>query len=86
MSVRTVPIQLLFFGRLKEIFGSETRRLEVPEGFSIDGVRLLLSYESEDILLNQVPLVYAVNEQFKTGETVLHAGDEVAFMTPMSGG
>ena len=81
-----MTVQLLFFGRLKEIFGVQARPLEIPEGSSVEGVRLLLSQESEEIRLNQIPLVYAVNEKFATPDATLEAGDELAFMTPMSGG
>ena len=86
MSGHAIPIRLLFFGPLKEIFGSGPRPMEIPEGLSIDAVRLMLSHESEEVLMNQIPLVYAVNEQFRPGDTTLRAGDELAFMTPMSGG
>ena len=86
MTVHSVTIQLLFFGKLKEIVGSQLRRLEIPAGLSIDGVRLMLSRESNEVLFDQIPLVYAVNEQFMMGDTVLKEGDELAFMTPMSGG
>ena len=42
--------------------------------------------ESEELLLNKIPLVYAVNQNFEDGEKKLSDQDELAIMMPMSGG
>lgn len=81
-----MTIKVLFFARLREIFGEAYRFVRVPEGSSIDEVIRILSPESEDLLLNKIPLVYAVNQYFKDGETKLSDQDELAVMMPMSGG
>ena len=81
-----MKIKVLFFARLKEMFGETSRWVEVPEGSC---VRELLEYLTEsgaEHVLNEVPLVFAVNENFETDERRLKDRDELAIMTPMSGG
>lgn len=78
-------VQVLFFARLKELLG-ESRRVFVPEGSTLHELVRMLSHESEDLLLNKIPLVYAVNEEFADGSQVLKNADVVALMTPVSGG
>lgn len=78
-------VQVLFFARLKEILGN-SRWMRLPEGSTIHEIVKALSRESEDLLLNKIPLVYAVNEEFADGDQILKNEDTVAIMTPVSGG
>ena len=81
-----MKIKVLFFARLREIFGGSSRWVEVPEGSC---VRELLEYLTEpgaECVLKEIPLVFAVNENFETEERRLKDQDELAIMTPMSGG
>ncbi len=79
-------IQVLFFSRLREIFGESSRWVRVSEGASVHELVKALGPESEDLLLNKIPLVYAVNENFDDGDKILKDNDVVAIMTPLSGG
>ena len=81
-----MTIQVLFFARLKEIFGESPRRIRLAENATVDELVRTLSHESEKFRLNKLPLVFAVNENFESGETFLKEGDVVALMTPVSGG
>lgn len=58
----------------------------LEEGATIETLLRSLSGESKGPLLNDLPLIFAVNENFQTRETVLKEGDAVALMTPVSGG
>ncbi len=79
-------VQVLFFARLKEIFGEGSRNLQIEEGISIQELVRRLSQESEDLSLNKIPLVYAVNESFAPADHILKDRDTLAIMTPVSGG
>ena len=81
-----MQIKVLFFARLKEIFGQSYRIVTVKEGARIDEVVWLLSQESKELSKSEIPLIYAVNENFEEGDKILKACDELAIMTPMSGG
>ena len=81
-----MKIKVLFFARLKEIFGQSYRTITVNDGASINEVVWLLSQESKELAQNEIPLIYAVNENFEEGDKTLKSLDELAIMTPMSGG
>ncbi len=79
-------IRVLFFSRLRVIFGESERWVRVSEGTSVHELVKALNPESEDILLNKIPLIYAVNENFDGGDKILKDKDVLAIMTPLSGG
>ena len=81
-----MTIKVLFFAKLKEIFGQSYRIVTVKDGTSIDEVVWILGQESEALSKHEIPLIYAVNENFETGERQLRDQDQLAIMTPMSGG
>ena len=81
-----MQIKVFFFARLKEIFGQSYRIVTVKEGARIDEVVWLLSQESKELSKSEIPLIYAVNENFEEGDKILKTCDELAIMTPMSGG
>ena len=78
-------IKILFFAGLKELFGP-SRLLDTQENSTIGEVIDLLTRESNKFFLEKALLIYAVNENFETAEKKLKNGDELALMTPMSGG
>ena len=80
-----MKIKILFFAELKEIFG-QSRFIDIQEGSTIGEIVDLLAGESGRLYSTKTSLVYAVNENFETAETKLRNGDELALMTPMSGG
>ena len=79
-------IKLLFFGMVREIFGCDSLLMKMPEGARVRDVVRALFERAPGAALNEIPLVYAVNESYETEEKVLSEDDELAFMTPMSGG
>ena len=78
-------IKILFFAELREIFGS-SRLIDIQEGSTIEEIVNLLAGESRELFLKKVSLLFAVNENFETSEKKLKNHDELALMTPMSGG
>ena len=76
-----MKIEVLFFAEIKEALGQSHRFMEVSDGVSISEVVQLLGHELEGRTL-----VFAVNEDFETGDQKLKDQDQLAIMTPMSGG
>jgi molybdopterin converting factor subunit 1 len=83
---QTVRVKVLFFGRLKEIAGRSEDSAEIADGASIE--QLFGSFTDQHPGLTQfrTSLVASRNQEFAAWSTPLHAGDEVAFLPPVSGG
>ena len=80
-------IEILFFGRLGD--ASETLRLALPQGVSdTDSLKKWLSKENValGIELKKAGNRIAVNKTIISANTPLKKGDEIAFMSPLSGG
>ena len=80
-------IDILFFGRLGD--ASETLRLQLPDGVSdTDGLTAWLSEQNEvlGIELAKAGNRIAVNKVIIPKNSPLNEGDEVAYMSPLSGG
>ena len=80
-----MKVQVLFFARLREIFG-ESRFVDIPEGSRVGEVIERLAGECADPAFEKLPLRFAVNENFETADCELKDRDRLALMTPMSGG
>ncbi|MFZ0213574.1 MAG: molybdopterin converting factor subunit 1 [Candidatus Acidiferrales bacterium] len=79
-------VRVLFFGQLKEIVGSGEATFDVSEGARIED--LFSSYAEKFPRLSgfRESAAAAVNQEYATWSTALRAGDEVAFLPPVSGG
>jgi len=77
---------VLFFGMLKEMAGTSTDAIEVPDHASVRDV--LQHYESRIPKLRSAlaSLALAVNQQYASPDTALKPDDEVALLPPVSGG
>lgn len=76
-------IDVLFFAELRDQAGKEKTSVEA-DGHTIKELKeqLLAKYELETIDHAMV----AINEEYATEDTILQAGDVVAFIPPVSGG
>jgi len=79
-------IKVLFFGFTHDLTGLREEQLELGDGENLQGLRRL--YEDRFPRLGELAgsLLFAVNQQIAEPLAVLHEGDEVAFMPPVSGG
>ena len=79
-------IKVLFFGFTHDVTGLREEQIELGEGENLQGLRRL--YESRFPRLQELAgsLLFAVNQQIAGPLDVLHEGDEVALMPPVSGG
>ena len=79
-----VKITVRCFASVRELLGTETLEVEVPEGTTVEGLKQLLGERAPDLLRLQV--AFAVNQDYCTAAQGLSDGDEVAFIPPISGG
>ena len=80
-------IEILFFGRLGD--ASQTLRVELVEGVSdTDGLTAWLSAQNSALAveLEKEGNRVAVNKTIISENASLKDGDEIAFMSPLSGG
>jgi molybdopterin synthase catalytic subunit len=81
----TVTVRL--FAVLRELAGSESLELELPDGATVDdAMGELASRPDLGGALGRMDVVMAVNRDYATGGTRLGAGDEIALIPPVSGG
>ena len=79
-------VRVLFFGRLKDIVGRAEESADLPEGSRVEDV-FALYRASYPALAGLRPSVAAsVNQELAEWKAALRAGDEVAFLPPVSGG
>jgi len=79
-------VKVLFFGMLKDLAGTSTDSLELPEGATL--ADLLDHYETRlPKLKDFLPsIALSINREYAASTEQLHAGDEVALLPPVSGG
>ena len=82
----SIRVKVLFFGRLKEIVGLNEQCADVNEGASLEELFLSYSARHPELARYRASLVASRNQEFSTWDTILRAGDEVAFLPPVSGG
>lgn len=82
----SVCVQVLFFGRLKEVVGLSEESIELSPGSDIE--LLFAGYAARYPQLRQYrsSVVASRNQEFAAWSTPLNSGDEVAFLPPVSGG
>lgn len=81
-----MQISIRLFAILREAAGAADLVLDLPEGATVDslGDPLLARYPA---LGRHLPrIAYAVNRNYASRDTLLHDGDEVALIPPVSGG
>ena len=81
-----MKVKVFFFAQLKDAFGQSERIVEVKKGATVAEVKALLATEDSKKLMQNLPMLYAVNEDYVSPETTLVENDVVAFLPPMAGG
>lgn len=79
-------IRVLFFGQLKEITGVSHEDAELSEGARVDDLFERYGRRFPRLVEFRGSLATAVNQEYADWRTRLAAGDEVAFLPPVSGG
>ncbi len=76
-----MQVRVRLFAGLRERAGAVELELELP-----DGALVRDALAQMHPLTDGVPVVLAVNQEYANQNSVLHAGDEVALIPPVSGG
>lgn len=83
---QTVRVKVLFFGRLKDVVGQSEESLDLGDGSTIEHLFALYSERIPELTKYRSSVVASRNQEFAAWDTLLHSGDEVAFLPPVSGG
>lgn len=81
-----MKVKVLFFGAAREAAGFGQEQIELPEGCSLGALRA--EYEMRFPRLRDLrhSLVFSVNQEVAKKEQILHEGDEIGLLPPVSGG
>ena len=76
---------ILAFGVVKEIFNSNSIQIELPEGSTTASLKALLNFQYP-VLQQLATYMIAVNNEYSPEDKIIHEGDEIAIIPPVSGG
>jgi molybdopterin converting factor subunit 1 len=79
-------IRVLFFGQLKEITGVTQEDAELSEGARVDDLFERYGRRFPKLADFRGSIAMSVNQEYADWRRTLVAGDEVAFLPPVSGG
>ena len=81
-------ITVKFFASLKAIAEKEEEKIEVQSSISMDQLSDIISktYPRIGDIIRDNKIMISVNQEMADADTVIHDGDEVAFLPPFSGG
>jgi molybdopterin synthase catalytic subunit len=79
-------VRVLFFGMLKDLAGTSSDSLELPDGASVRNVLEYYATHLPRLKTSLTSLAVAVNQHYASAETELKPDDEVALLPPVSGG
>jgi molybdopterin converting factor subunit 1 len=81
-----LTVTVLFFAAAADIIQRETVQLQLHEGVTLADLQQQLYSRWPELSQRLPTLMWAVNEQYATPQTILRAGDQVACIPPVSGG
>ena len=79
-------ISIRYFAGHRDITGTREEQLDLAEGLTVADLWDALIERYPRLAPYRGRMLYSVNEDFGTLATVLHDGDEIAFIPPVSGG
>ena len=81
-------ITVKFLASLKAIAEKEEEQIEVQSSISMDQLSDIISKTSPEMadIIRDNKIMISVNQEMADADTVIHDGDEVAFLPPFSGG
>ncbi len=81
-------ITLKFFASLRSIAGKEEDCLTIDNPITIDQLSDTISETAPKMgeMIREKKVMISVNQEMASVDTIIHDGDEVAFLPPFSGG
>ncbi len=78
--------RVLAFARLRELLGFGERRVDVPDGATLDSVWAQLAADNTQLAALRASTRFARNGELAGGSTAVRDGDEIALLPPVGGG
>ena len=79
-------VTVRLFARLRDLAGTGELTCEVPDSATVQTLWRSLTAEMPSLAQYERTMSVAVNAEYARMTAVVHDGDEVAFMPPVSGG
>ena len=79
-------VNVLFFGRVRELIGIAEDSVELPNGTTLAGLFDRYAARFPKLAAFRASLVPSRNEEFASWDTPLTEDDTIAFLPPVSGG
>ena len=81
-----MDLEVLLFASVRDAVGQRRLSVAVPEGATVELLLQRLVSDYPRLAGHTGTLMAAVNQEYMPRDTLLHHGDEVAFIPPVSGG
>ena len=81
-------ITLKYFASLKSIAEKEEDRLDIENPITLDQLSDIISKTAPKMgeMIRDKKVLVSINQEMASVDTIIHEGDEVAFLPPFSGG
>ena len=81
-------ITIKYFASLRDIAEKEEDSLDIENPISIDQLSDIISKTAPKMgaIIREKKVMISVNQEMASADTIIHDGDEVAFLPPFSGG
>jgi molybdopterin converting factor subunit 1 len=81
-------IDIIYFASLKTIVGKDRDSLDLGPETTVRQLAEVISKTSPQMgeMIREKKVMISVNQDMADSETIIHDGDEVAFLPPFSGG
>jgi len=81
-------ITLKYFASLKSIAEKEEDRLDIENPITLDQLSDIISKTAPKMgeMIREKKVLVSINQEIASVDTIIHDGDEVAFLPPFSGG
>ena len=81
-------ITLKYFASLRDIAEKEKDSLDIENPITIDQLSDIISKTAPKMgaIIREKKVMISVNQEMASADTIIHDGDEVAFLPPFSGG
>ena len=81
-------ITLKYFASLKSIAEKEEDQLDIQNPITLDQLSDIISKTTPKMgeMIREKKVLITINQEMASVDTIIHDGDEVAFLPPFSGG
>ncbi len=81
-------ITVKYFASLKSIAEKDEENLDIKEPITLDQLSDIISETAPKMgeMVREKKVLISVNQEMASADTIIHDGDEIAFLPPFSGG